>query len=83
MRLGGWGVWPAAMERAIESAPHRTDFHHNLSVMRRCEAGDPHLAKMEALAAEMDSLPEHQPVTLHFALGKGSTAPLLAELRRP
>jgi tetratricopeptide (TPR) repeat protein len=70
MSAGSLDEARAQLERAIELAPHRTDFYHNLSVMRRYEAGDPHLAKMEALAAEMDSLPQDQQFVLHFALGK-------------
>jgi tetratricopeptide (TPR) repeat protein len=59
-----------AYERAIELAP-RTGLHYrHLLNTKRVVGGDPHLAAMESMAREMNSLPPEDQKQLHFALGK-------------
>jgi tetratricopeptide (TPR) repeat protein len=60
----------AAFERAVQLAPRRTDFHLALAQSKRFTAGDPRLAAMEILAADMTALGADQQIALHFALGK-------------
>jgi tetratricopeptide (TPR) repeat protein len=58
------------LERAIAMAPARAQFHRNLAAMRRFSSGDPELAAMQALAANMSGLDDDERMDLHFALGK-------------
>jgi len=60
----------AAFERALEIDPERPVYYRTIAEIHRFEAGDPMIAKMEALAARMESLPKPQQTELHFALGK-------------
>jgi tetratricopeptide (TPR) repeat protein len=59
-----------AFDKALELAPGVAGYHRAVAEIRRFSAGDPQLAAMEALAADMPSLPEAQQAELHFALGK-------------
>jgi tetratricopeptide (TPR) repeat protein len=59
-----------ALERAVELAPAMPAYHRALAETRVFSAGDPQLAAMEALAANLSALPETQQIELHFALGK-------------
>ena len=59
-----------AFEKALELAPGTPAYHRPLAEIKRFDAGDPQLAAMEALAANMPSLAENQQAELHFALGK-------------
>jgi tetratricopeptide (TPR) repeat protein len=59
-----------AFEKAVELEPGTPAYHRPLAEIKRFNAGDPQLAAMEALAADMPSLPENQQAELHFALGK-------------
>jgi tetratricopeptide (TPR) repeat protein len=58
------------LERAIALAPARTEFYRTLSTMKRFGKGDPQLAAMQALAADMSALGDEERMDLHFALGK-------------
>jgi tetratricopeptide (TPR) repeat protein len=60
----------AALERAVAVAPMRADFYRSLAEIKQFAAGDPHLAAMERLARDMDSLSDGHRIELHFALGK-------------
>ena len=59
-----------ALEQAIFLAPGYPEFYRSLGECKRFTADDPHLATMEALAQDMNSLAEDQHIILHFALGK-------------
>jgi tetratricopeptide (TPR) repeat protein len=59
-----------ALEKAVEIAPHHAEFHRSLAESKKFFAGDPQLAVMEALAADMTSRSEDERIALHFALGK-------------
>jgi len=54
----------------VKLAPKSGRFHQSLAEIKRYEAGEAHLAEMEALAREMRSLAEEEQMLLHFALGK-------------
>ena len=56
-------------ETAIALAPKRASFYRNLTECKTFGPGDPDLRAMEALAADAASLPAHERVNLHFALG--------------
>jgi tetratricopeptide (TPR) repeat protein len=58
-----------AYETAVALAPRRGIFYYHLVSTGSVHADSPHVARMQALAAEMDSLPEAEQVFLHFALG--------------
>ena len=60
----------AAFVNAIKLAPGRPEFYRSLGECTRFNADDPHLAAMEALAQNMDTLAEDQRIVLHFALSK-------------
>jgi tetratricopeptide (TPR) repeat protein len=68
--LGELAKAVAAFERAVELTPRRTDFHLALAQSKRFTAGDPRLAAMETLAADITALSADQQIALHFALGK-------------
>ena len=59
-----------AIESALAQAPRRGEYFRSLSEVVRFEAGDPSLARMEALLGEAASLPLVDQLGLHFALGK-------------
>jgi tetratricopeptide (TPR) repeat protein len=59
-----------AIEHAIALAPRRAEFYRSLAETRRFTADDPHLGLVEALARDIESLPEDDQIHLHFALGK-------------
>lgn len=60
----------SSLEMAVKLAPKSGRFHQSLAEIKRYEAGDAHLAEMQALAGDMASLPEEEQMFLHFALGK-------------
>ncbi len=57
-----------AYETAVNLAPRRGIFYYNLVSTGRVHADSPHFARMRALAAEVDKLPEADRVFLHFAM---------------
>jgi tetratricopeptide (TPR) repeat protein len=59
-----------AGEEAIRLLPRNASYHLNLSDYIRFAPGDPQLAAMEALADDIDALPEKQQIELQFALAK-------------
>jgi tetratricopeptide (TPR) repeat protein len=59
-----------AFERAIELAPQRALTYRLLSDVKRFSTTDPHLAAMERLARDLESLSVEDQIELHFALGK-------------
>jgi len=61
----------AAHLRAVELDPRQAAFHFNLVEDGEITAADdPHLAQMEALARDIDSLAAPSAIRLHFALAK-------------
>ena len=60
----------ACLERAIANDPRNVDSYLALSEVKRFSPGDPQLAAMEGLAADIDSYPVKDQITLHFAIGK-------------
>jgi tetratricopeptide (TPR) repeat protein len=68
--IGRLGESREALETAIAVAPGRADFYRSLAEITPFAAGDPHLAGMERLARDIDSLSDDHRVELHFALGK-------------
>lgn len=60
----------SSFETAVAFEPRRASFYLSLSGTKRFSAGDPYLAAMEALAGELDRLPESERMHLHFALAK-------------
>lgn len=60
----------SSFEMAVKLAPRSGRFHKSLAEIKRYQAGDVHLSEMEALARELNSLPEEEQMCLHFALGK-------------
>ena len=76
-----------SFEQAVALEPERAGFHLNLAEMKRFAAGDPQLARLEALAACEARLPAEEQVELHFALAKaradlGDCAAAFRHLRR-
>ena len=61
-----------ALYRAIALAPEQEleSYYRTLAYTKRFSAGDPDLAKMEALAGNMEALPADSAMKLNFALGK-------------
>lgn len=59
-----------AFQRAIELQPRSARFYRNLADCKRFTRDDAQLAAMEALGADVDSLPDDEQRQLHFALGK-------------
>jgi tetratricopeptide (TPR) repeat protein len=57
-------------EAAIAAKPGFVEAHYNLSSLKTYTAADPHLAQLEALAAQSASLPVAARIRYHFALGK-------------
>jgi tetratricopeptide (TPR) repeat protein len=68
--LGRLAAGRQAFARAAELAPRRADFHRNLALATPTRVGDAHLAAMEDLLRDIDSLEARQQLELHFALGK-------------
>jgi tetratricopeptide (TPR) repeat protein len=58
------------LEKAIELAPRKALFYNSLAFSKRFVDGDPHLTLVEALARDMESLPEEDQIYLHFVMGK-------------
>ena len=58
------------LEKAVELAPRKAQFLCSLAESKRFVDGDPHFTLVEALARDMESLPEEDQIYLHFALGK-------------
>ena len=59
-----------ALEKAIALAPRRIDLYRSLSASKQFTVDDPHLAAMEALAADLSRLSDDERIDLHFGLGK-------------
>jgi tetratricopeptide (TPR) repeat protein len=59
-----------AFERAIALEPRSGRFYRNLADCKRFTRNDAELPAMEALARDIDSLPDDEQRQLHFALGK-------------
>jgi tetratricopeptide (TPR) repeat protein len=68
--LGRLGEARAAVERAVQLAPRKAIYLHGLSEFKHFTAGDPHLAAMEDLLADIAALPTQQQINLHFGLAK-------------
>jgi len=62
------GLYPNL--EAVELAPRKAQFLCSLAESKRFVDGDPHFTLVEALARDMESLPEEDQIYLHFALGK-------------
>jgi tetratricopeptide (TPR) repeat protein len=60
----------SAVERATQLAPRKAIYFHSLSPLKRFQAGDPQLAAMEELLADIARLGNEQQIGLHFALAK-------------
>jgi Flp pilus assembly protein TadD len=60
----------AAYERATALDPRQPQFYRALADFKQFTPDDPHLAAMEALAADMRKLSEDAQIELHFTLGK-------------
>jgi tetratricopeptide (TPR) repeat protein len=60
----------AAVEEAIRLAPSSAKYRRHLSEMIRFRDGDSHLADLERLLGEVDTLAPGERTDLHFALGK-------------
>lgn len=58
------------IEKAIRLSPRNSMFFGSLALSKQFMAGDPHLALMEELARDMESLSAKEQIELHFALGK-------------
>jgi tetratricopeptide (TPR) repeat protein len=59
-----------AYGKAVEADPTRAAYHRNLAGSKRSEPGDPQLAVLEQLAANLASVPEKERIDLQFVLGK-------------
>ena len=59
-----------AFETAVTLDPRQPSLYRSLADFKRFTPGDPHVAAMEALAANMGSLSADAQIELHFALGK-------------
>ena len=68
---GDLGAAREAYAKAVEVDPTRAAYHRNLASSKRFEPGDPQLAVMEQLAANVAAVPERERIDLQFALGKG------------
>ncbi len=60
-----WGAY----ETAVALEPRRPIFYHMLVSTGRLRPDSPHVARLEALAADIGSLPAAEHMYLHFALG--------------
>jgi Flp pilus assembly protein TadD len=60
----------SSIEQAIELAPSNASFFLSLSEFKNFSAGDMHLAAMEDLGRNIETLSTNQQINLHFALGK-------------
>jgi tetratricopeptide (TPR) repeat protein len=68
--LGRFAEARRSVERALQLLPRNPSFFLNLSELKRFDKGDPDLARLEALAHNVEALPVKQQVDLHFALAK-------------
>jgi len=68
--LGQLAEAQSSIERAIELAPSNALFFLSLSEFKNFAVGDMHLAAMEALDRNIETLSTNQQINLHFALGK-------------
>ena len=59
-----------AYESAIDADPRQTAAYAAMADCKRFEPGDPHVAKMAALARETERLTETDRINLHFVLAK-------------
>jgi tetratricopeptide (TPR) repeat protein len=59
-----------AARRAVHLAPRNTRFLRNLGWLRKFEAGDPYLLRMEKLVEDAASLSVDSNIELHFTLAK-------------
>ena len=59
-----------SIEEAIRLAPGRVRPYYNLTETRKISPGDPRIANMEAIAAQMDQLGLAAKIEISFALGK-------------
>jgi tetratricopeptide (TPR) repeat protein len=59
-----------SIEEAIRLAPGRVRPYYNLTETRKMKAGDPRIANMEAIAAQIDKLGPAAQIEICFALGK-------------
>ena len=70
LMLGRMDEAKTALERAAAIDPSNSNNYLTLGISRRFAVGDPELAAMEKLLADIDSRSEDDQVKLHFALGK-------------
>ena len=68
--LGDLAAARGAYERAVDLSPSNGLAHRGLADCTRYAAGHPHLARMEALARDLDALPHIDRVHLYAALTK-------------
>ncbi len=68
--LGRMAEAEAAMRETAEKMPGTMPYHLSYAATHRYREGDPHLGKMEALAAKAGELPDIDQAHLHFALAK-------------
>ena len=68
--LGQLAAAREALQTAITLAPRRTRSHFYLALLKQTRAGDPHLAIMEDMALDIDSLTASEQIDLNFALAK-------------
>ena len=57
-------------EAAIGHEPRNPRYYSNLGSIRHFASDDPHLAAMQDLARDIESLPQQNQIELHFALAK-------------
>jgi tetratricopeptide (TPR) repeat protein len=70
MEMGRKADAEAAFERALEAFPRSASAWHSRADMHRFSAGDPLIARMQALFERGDDLLPNDRMALHFALGK-------------
>ena len=70
LMLGRMDEARTALERAAAIDPSNSNSYLTLGILRRFAVGDPELAAMEKLLADIDSRSEDDQIKLHFALGK-------------
>jgi Tfp pilus assembly protein PilF len=66
--LGRLDEAAAAIEQAIRLQPRRVSPYYHLTLTRPLASGDPHIAAMQALAAQADALSLDDRIELDFAL---------------
>lgn len=60
----------SSFETAIAAKPDFVEAHYNLSALKSYTPDDPHLATLESIYAQRESLSEHARIRYDFALGK-------------